>query len=453
VSTAVAPPAPGAEAAAGPSPAGWRALVPRGRFARSVALLAGSTAVGQAILVAASPLLTRYYTPGEFGVLAVHIAIVTLLTPLATGRYELAVPLPGDDVEAADVLALALACTAAFALLVGGVGWVAGGPITHALKVPALGRYVWVVPMALLGAGAYQVASAWAIRVREFGRIAGTRVTQSAWQAVVQVGGGLLAVGPLGLLLGDALGRTGGTLNLARLAWRRDRAALTRATPAGMRRMAARYRDFPVFSSGAALLNSAGLQLPPLLFAALYDPTVAGLMGLAQAVVGMPSRLVGQAIAQVFMGEAARLVREDPARLEALFLKLSRRLLLGGGVAIVLIGALAPPLFALFFGARWHQAGVYVRWLAPMFMAQIVVSPLSQATAVLERQRLQLVADALRTVAVTASVALPWALGWSATAAVASYSLFMLVTYVGFFEMYRRILRHARVAATREAAA
>jgi O-antigen/teichoic acid export membrane protein len=150
---------------------------------------------------------------------------------------------------------------------------------------------------------------------------------------------------------------------------------------------------------------------------------------------------VGQAIGQVYVGEAARLIRERPEALPGLFHRLVRRLLLVGAVPVVMVGLVAPPVFARVFGAEWHSAGVYVWWLTPMFVAQIVVSPISQSAALLERQGVQLVADALRTVAVFAAIGGAALLDWSDTAAVGAYSLCMLVTYVAYFEVYRRLLR------------
>ena len=45
-------------------------LLPKGGFVRSVAVLAGGTGLGQAVVVLASPLLTWIYTPEDFGTLA-----------------------------------------------------------------------------------------------------------------------------------------------------------------------------------------------------------------------------------------------------------------------------------------------------------------------------------------------------------------------------------------------
>ena len=87
-------------------------ILPKSRFARSASLLAGGAVAGQAIIVAASPILTRLYSPEDFGVLAVFASLLSILSIVASLRYQLAIPLPKTDEEAANVTVLSLAVVA-----------------------------------------------------------------------------------------------------------------------------------------------------------------------------------------------------------------------------------------------------------------------------------------------------------------------------------------------------
>lgn len=98
----------------------------KGRFARSVTVLAGGAVLGQAITVLVSPILTRLYSPEDFGVFGVYASILGIVTVIASLRYEYALPLPEDDAIAANILALCflllLGMTGLIALLVYGLG-------------------------------------------------------------------------------------------------------------------------------------------------------------------------------------------------------------------------------------------------------------------------------------------------------------------------------------------
>lgn len=81
-------------------------LLPRNYFARGVSILVSGTAAAQALTVLAAPLLTRLYSPDDFGLLAVYASLLSLIMVVSSLRYKLAIRLPEDDGEAANVAAI-----------------------------------------------------------------------------------------------------------------------------------------------------------------------------------------------------------------------------------------------------------------------------------------------------------------------------------------------------------
>src|SRR5580658_3131205 len=75
----------------------------KGSFLSHVATLVTGTAISQAITFAAMLVLTRLFAPDAFGLLAVFMTIVSLISVLGGARYELAIMLPEEDREAANV--------------------------------------------------------------------------------------------------------------------------------------------------------------------------------------------------------------------------------------------------------------------------------------------------------------------------------------------------------------
>ena len=401
-------------------------LLPRGQFARSVVLLAGGSAVGQLLVVAAMPVVTRLYGVDDVGALSVYAAVLSVLTTIVALRYDAAIPLPEDDAKAANVLVLSLLGV----LVISGVTalgvWAAGDRLPAA---EALRGCLWLIPVGMIGAGIQQALTYWAVRRGAYSRIAATKVTQGIGRVATQLGFGILASGPTGLLLGDAVGRAGGSGRLALDFWRADRALIRAVNFQSLTQMAQRYRAFPLVGSWSALLNAAGLNLPTLVLAAAYGPRVAGLVALCQQVISAPTALIGRAVANVYVGEAARLARSEPAQLRRLFHDTTRQLLLLGVGPTAVLALLGPTLFGVVFGAAWTEAGQYARLLAVMFLAQFVVVPISLTLTVLEQQRLQLAWDAGRLLLVVGGIAAVGAMGLSATVAVTVFGITMLVAY------------------------
>jgi len=61
---------------------------------------------GRAVSVVLSPVLTRLFTPAEFGNLSVFTSVLTLFATISSLGLELAIPICLADVECADLLAL-----------------------------------------------------------------------------------------------------------------------------------------------------------------------------------------------------------------------------------------------------------------------------------------------------------------------------------------------------------
>ena len=409
-------------------------------FIRNVMLLAGGTALGQGIVILTSPILTRLYTPADFGVLAVYTSIFSILSVVVSLRYELAIPLPKDSEAAANLLVLSLLIVPGMSLLVGFSLFLLGDRIVDWVNTPALRPYLWFLPISLLGMGTYQALNYWAVRKKAFNRIAQTKLGRSFGQVLTHISLGLLKLGPLGLLLGSIVGQVSGSRILAKVAWRQDRRVLQRVTMAGLGQVARRYRRFPLISSWSALLNRTGLDMPSLLLAAFYGPQVVGWFGLGKRVIKMPMTLVGRSVSQVYIGEASQLVQENPRMLQKLFLKTALRLLLVGGIPIALLGFVSPWLFALVFGQLWREAGVYAQLLAPMFATEFVAVPISSTLNILERQDIQLAWDIGRFVLVVATLWSANALEWSPVQAVGAYSGCMLMAYLVLFGLTYYVL-------------
>lgn len=357
-----------------------RCLLPKNTFARGVGVLVGGTTGAQILSMFVAPLLTRLYSPDDFGVVAVYGSLVGLVGVIATLRYEHAIPLPEEDTEAAHVLVLSLLVVLLMSLLAACAAVIAGDAVVLALQVPLLGDYLWMVPVGVLLGGGYSVFNYWAIRTKRFSTIATTRIRQSLVAILIQLTA--CKLGAVALLLAGLASQSVGTTTLAKHAL--TNSAMRSVSWLGIRQAASRYRRFPLFSTWEGLFNTAGLQLPPLMFAALFSPAAAGLYALANRVLSLPMALIGGAIGQVFYASAAEAHRQG--RIGTLVADLHAKLAhigLPPALVLVLIG---PELFAFVFGPDWRQAGEFARWMAPWLYLVFVSSPLSTLFFVLEQQ-------------------------------------------------------------------
>ncbi len=353
-------------------------------FAGNVAVLAGGAALGQLLTILASPVLSRIYSPADFGVLAVYLSILGLVAAAAALRYEFAIPLAEDDATAAGLLAVCLCIVCLVSCLAGVCVWRCGNMFVGTGDLAALSPYLWLLPLGVLALGLYNTLTYWLVRNKNFRHLALAKLTTAAVGIVVQSVLGLLSFKPVGLLWGWLSGQGMGVVTLAILGCRDGRTHLGGVTGTAMRRAACRYRQFPIFSGPTALFNALSRQLPVLMLGYFFSSSVVGYWLLSNRLLGAPTALVATAIGQVFLQRAARHRNADIA---ALSLRVFRCLVAVGLAPILLLTISAPELFSAILGAHWRQAGVYAQWLAPWQFFVFVGLPLSNIFNVLERLR------------------------------------------------------------------
>lgn len=361
-------------------------LLPRASFARNVGVLAGGTAAAQAIGVLALPVITRLYTPGDFSVLAVYASILGIVAGVACLRLDISIPLPERDEDAANLLAVALLCSTAMALLAALSIWCFPEYIVNAAGQPGLRPFLWMIPLGIWLASAYSAVQFWATRKKRFTAIARTRVGQTTGSTVTQLAGGLLnALGPFGLLLGQLISSGGGVFGLGRTAWREDKPALRATTWVDMRRVFRSYDRFAKYSTFEALANNGAVQLPVIMISAVALGPEAGYLFLAMRAMAIPIGLIGGAVSQVYLSRAPEEYRAG--QLGPFTLKAVAGLMRTGVGPLLFAGIVSPVAFPIVFGADWQRAGEMVAWMTPWFILQLISSPVSMSLHVTDNQR------------------------------------------------------------------
>lgn len=411
---------------------------------RGALAIFGGTAAGQALALVSAPVLSRLYSPSNFGVFTVLSSLVAIVGTVAALRFELAVPLPERERDAHGLVALGLMSTGLTFVLTSAVVAFAGTRLAQAFDQPDLMPWLWCVPVTSTVMGAYLVLNQLAIRHRRYGAIGRRNVLQSVAMVATQVAAGLTGLKAGGLILGLGVGQATSAVSLVSGSGLFSAEARDGRQRHRLRQIAGRYRRFPLVLAPSGLLNVMGLQLPVVLIAYWYGSSVAGWMGLTQRVLSLPVMLVGTAIAQVYLAELARAARDDLERANKLFVVASQRLLLVAVAAALVFIVLSPLLFGLVFGAQWKTSGEYAQALAVSLAAQLVAVPVSQTLIVFERQTTQLGWDAGRLALMTGAVSVCYFLGGSALTAIWTYGVSSAVAYTVSWGLSLQTIRRSQ---------
>lgn len=358
----------------------------KGRLLHQVGVLVVGSGVAQAIALVCSPLVTRLYSPDDYAVITVFLAMTGVLLPFACGKYEVAIVVAGTDRHASALTALffVVATIGALAVLVPVV--VMWDEINELFGCTELGRWVIAVPvMALLGAYA-MVGRYVANRRSAYRLISQYLVGQAAVSVAFNLLLGYLGMGANGLLLANV---TSVVLGTGWLLWslRDDMSLALREDLPGIKHVAHKYRDFPIFNATSTVLDAVTLAMPVFFIARVAGQETLGLYGFMMRIAQAPFSLIGGAVSQVHLKHLSDLIAVgQPA---SAYLRRVTLLLIAiatpPSIALMLY---APDLFSFVFGAQWRSAGDLLVIMMPSIAIQFVVSALSPACGVTGHNRL-----------------------------------------------------------------
>ncbi|MEM1298579.1 MAG: hypothetical protein AAGH68_04805, partial [Pseudomonadota bacterium] len=260
------------------------------RFWSNFRALASANAAALAITVGLAPVLSWLYPPTAFGYLAYFMFAFQLAIAVCTWRFDWLVPNACSTAEEMALLvlggcALLLICTALLAAVL-----LAPAALAAWEGYAAIGDYLFLLPVAVLGIGLRLLVSARFVRTSTLRPVSYVKIFETVGNGVLAILFGLAGVAAMGLVgarvgaswlgIGYLLRRHSvGRADLARLSTRRVRVVLARrfATATG--------------AAGVSFFNALSIGLPIVVLGWSVSVAELGLYLMATQLVSTPIRI------------------------------------------------------------------------------------------------------------------------------------------------------------------
>lgn len=365
-------------------------------FIRSVSVLMSGTIISQIAIVLITPILTRIYGPEAFGFYAIYTALLYMITIISSLHYETAIPLSKSDKDAINTLGIALVVLLAIvSILTICFLFLHIMPFSFISFAP-LPLYWMFLPFSILGLGLFQVFQLWALRNETYHHIAKGKVHMNLTQMGTQIGLSSISKSGGFLIGGDALGRLIGGVGLAFLC-RRDfidlRSSISRVH---MKKMAIRYKKFPLISSWSSIFHGLSTHMPTFFIAGMIGVKAAGFYLIASRILALPEALFGNAVKQVYIAKGAKHLQQSFAQFSQLFFNTVKQLIVLSTIIFTITFVVAPFVFPFVFGSLWAEAGVFVQCLCILYACQLIITPITANFYLLELFHIQVLAEVIR---------------------------------------------------------
>lgn len=357
-------------------------------FFTNVLKMVSGNVIAQIFVILLMPILTRLYSPGDFGVFQLFLSISTIITALSCLSYQFAIMLPKDDEDAANIVILCVILITIISIASGSIFILYSDVIGKVLNAPVISQYLIFLPFVVFFSSIFSVMTYWLSRRTQFGTIATAQVVNSVSLRVTQIGMGIYSISSFGLIAGLIVGYIASLVVLLRQI--KDDISLFRAVKVkDIKILARRYKRFPIFTSWSYVAMTVSTQMVPLLLVFFFNPVIVGYYAIAYMVVFLPMVLIGNATLQVFFQKASE-EKNQTGSLKNIFQETQQRLISIGMFPMFALIILGPDLFAFVLGSQWYVAGQYAGILAPWVLLNFVAAPLSCILYVLEKQTVDL---------------------------------------------------------------
>lgn len=362
--------------------------IKKNSFVMQVATLMSGTALSQGILFAATPLLTRLYTPEEFGIFSLYLAIIAPISMVSAWRYDVAIMLPKDNEDAKALLTLSIFLNIFTSLLTLFVIIIFKDTIALHLT-DDIELFIWLVPLGVFVSGLFQIFSAWNTRNESYKNIAHSVILRSSVVVSTQIGSKTIIPFSEGLIWGSLIGTIVASFVLIYKAMKQQSLRLHKLTYEKIKKNAKEHDEFPKYQMFASFINSFSQNIPVIFLSLLYSPEIAGYYALASRVLMTPVRLISGATRNVYYQKASKKSSLNES-IKDLYVKTTLNLLKIGFIPFLAVAIFAEPIFIHLFGKEWVMSGVFTQILFISTIMGFIVPAASGTVFILKLQKFAL---------------------------------------------------------------
>lgn len=405
-----------------------RKLKIKSEFGRNVVTLVTGTAIAQILAIVASPILTRLYTPDDFGILALFISISSVLSIAVCGRYELAIMLPKKDKYAINIFALGfvIACFVSILFLI--LFTIFNDLFTKLFNNQKISFWLYFIPLFVFFSGLFNLLSYFNNRTKNYIDLKNATIIKSAVIVIVQIGAGFMKIGVSGLIIGMIISSLSANIRLLKNVVK-NKILISSISKIKMIALAKKYKNFPKYSIGAHTIETLSGSMHIILFSSFFDASVVGFLFLTERCLNLPISVISGAIARVFFQNAS-VEYTNHSECVNLYKTLFKKLFLFALIPLVLVFLFAPFVFSVIFGEEWRVAGEYARILSMLYFVRFIHSPLSVMYMIAQKQKIELYWQIYLFVSLAGAISLGYFLSKDVLITLSCFTVAYLIAYI-----------------------
>ncbi|MDC3287642.1 oligosaccharide flippase family protein [Candidatus Marinimicrobia bacterium] len=347
---------------------------------KKIGILILGTFTAQLITIAVTPILSRIYTPEDFGVFAIIFSISGILSTFIGGRYEVAIVQPrkiSKSLNLALISSIGMILSTIFLIIIYLFFE------ENILKLTKFeNSFLLYSPLIALFIGLFNILNMLNTKLENYKSIAIAKILKSITQNFLPIILACFSVNSINLLIGYFGGFFATYFTLMKKEFL-QRLFSNHVSVKNLFSVLKEYKNFPLLSAPASLVNTISQQLPFIFIYYIGGEAINGFYFLASRIISIPVTLIGVSFGQVFYKEVTSRLN-DKTPLMPLLIDSIKKLLIIAIPFFLLIFLLSPYFFPILFGQDWVDSGKIAQYLGFIFVIKFVVSTTSHVLSIKE---------------------------------------------------------------------
>lgn len=354
-------------------------------FNRNAITLMIGTTFAQAIPFLVAPILTRIYTPAEFGVLASFLAVFGIFSAFVTLKFDQAIILPKKDEEAFNVLLITITTVLLVSLVFFILFVFLKSFFIKLFNEKELDNWLYFVPLSLFLYGLYQAVYYWFNRKKYYRKISAASIVQSGGGAGAKISFGVNNY-PGGLIFGTLIGQFVSIIVMFFFIFKDIRKLLKFLSFSMVKAQIRRFSKLALVVTTSTSIQSFYIQIPILYIGRYYNMSVLGFVSIAKRLIAAPVSIIARAFGDVFRQQATDEYHKT-GRFDKIYLSTLKKSIIVSIIPFILLYFITPDLFALWLGEEWVVAGEYARIIIVGEFFSFILTPVDKTALIREKKQ------------------------------------------------------------------
>jgi len=344
-------------------------------FLRNVITLSAGMGLASFISFCFLFILTRLFTPEEFGKWDVFMRIIQLVAILFTLRLEMTIVLPKDQKEATKVSLLSLVILSLLSFLSLIIFFLFHDYFNSLIGNPFDSWWLILIPLGGFFLGFYNILLNWNSRFENYKKISKSNVIHSFVSSPLSAA--LYFLGALGLILGQIFARVIAVYFLIHNFFSEIKKIKFSEFLNSSKNLIKKYKSFPLFEIPQSLLQRFSNDIIFYFTAFAFGGATVGILSVSEKILAKPLNIISESFKVAFY---QRLTIEKNKT--TFFLKSVLGMFFFGVLAVCLIYFIPVDAFKFLLGDNdWAKVGLYIKIISPLVLSRFVFVMASGAIA------------------------------------------------------------------------